>query len=425
MRETPAAGLSYEGRFPYPPLVLLNAARIGADALRINPLRTALSTLGMIIGVAALVAVLSLGDGMERTAREQLQTTSPIQAIGISSRMVDLVDGDAFPRPDTLPLDIDTWRALGRLPGVASASMMVQARTSVRLDSVRRLLTLRGSLGGERSPLPLRAGRHLAATDSAAPVAVASWSLARRLRPGQPDAIVGRWLAVGEDSLQIVGVLEAAPGPPAATAEAPYATVERIARAQGGMFPAIQPLAASIEDVGPVQESVEAWFDTHAAARGGRRAVAVETYRARAEQAAQSILVFKLLMGAITGISLLVGGIGIMNVLLASVSERTREIGLRRAAGATQRDILWQFLAESVAISAFGATMGIVLGLVGSFGITALIRRFAQAGFIRASFSVGSLAAAALASLVVGLAFGTLPARRAAMLDPIDAIRHE
>ncbi|MBL8959487.1 MAG: ABC transporter permease [Gemmatimonadetes bacterium] len=405
--------------------MLLTAARIGADALRINPLRTALSTLGMIIGVASLVAVLSLGDGMERTAREQLQSTSPIQAIGISSRMVETVDGDAFSRPDTMGLTTGMWDALRELPGVASASIMVQARAQARLDTVRRLVTLRGMRGASPPTPPLRAGRALAPADSASPVLVASWTLARRLRPGQPDSLVGRWLSIGDDSLLIVGVHAAAPGPPAATAEVPYTVAERMAAARGAAFPSIQLLAASIEEVAPLQERIDAWFDTNAREHGGRRAVTVETYRARAEQAAQGILVFKLLMGAITGISLLVGGIGIMNVLLASVSERTREIGLRRAAGATRRDILWQFLAESVAISAFGATVGIVVGLVGSFGITALIRRFAQAAFIQASFSVGSLAAAAAASLLVGLAFGTWPARRASLLDPIDAIRHE
>jgi putative ABC transport system permease protein len=134
---------------------------------------------------------------------------------------------------------------------------------------------------------------------------------------------------------------------------------------------------------------------------------------------------FKLFMGAITGISLLVGGIGIMNVLLSSVTERTREIGIRKAAGARDRDILSQFLAESVAISSLGSLIGLALGISGAYGITAGIRRFSQAPALYASISWSTVVVAAVAAVVVGLTFGTYPARRAARLSPIDAIRHE
>jgi putative ABC transport system permease protein len=130
-------------------------------------------------------------------------------------------------------------------------------------------------------------------------------------------------------------------------------------------------------------------------------------------------------MGAITGISLLVGGIGIMNVLLSSVTERTREIGIRKAAGARRRDIRRQFLAESIAISGMGSAIGLVLGVAGAFGITAMIRHFSRAAFLHASLSWSTLGVAAGAALFVGLTFGTYPARRAARLSPIDAIRHE
>ncbi len=400
---------------------LPTAARIGADALRINPLRTALSTLGMIIGVGSLVAVLSLGDGMERTARAQLQTTSPIQAIGISSRTTESVDGDQLPLPDTValtPADLDAIRAI---PGVAMATLTLQIRTEVRLDSIRRIASLRGALGNPE-PAELAAGRRLQPGDSAA--VVLSDQLARRLASGGNTAtLLGRTLTVGTHQLEIVGVLAPGPGAPVAAGDVPYPMTEVLVRARGLPLPILLAQAARIEDVAPAQQAIEKHLATRATARTPR--FAVETYKARAAQAAQGILIFKLLMGAITGISLLVGGIGIMNVLLASVSERTREIGIRRAAGATRRDIMLQFLSESVAIAAFGSVIGILLGLVGSFGITALIRRFAQAGFIQASFSFGSLFAAAGASLLVGLVFGTYPARRAAQLDPIDAIRHE
>jgi putative ABC transport system permease protein len=134
--------------------------------------------------------------------------------------------------------------------------------------------------------------------------------------------------------------------------------------------------------------------------------------------------VFKLAMGSITGISILVGGIGIMNILIASVHERTREIGVRRAAGARQRDIFLQFLAESVTIAAAGSMLGVVVGLAGAFGITALIRRMADAP-VYAAFDWTTVGIAAIVAVVVGMAFGTYPARFASRLSPIDAIRHE
>jgi putative ABC transport system permease protein len=136
------------------------------------------------------------------------------------------------------------------------------------------------------------------------------------------------------------------------------------------------------------------------------------------------MLVFKLALGAITGISLLVGGIGIMNVLLASVSERTREIGVRKAAGARYSDVLVQFLAESVSITGAGALAGVVVGVVGSFGVTAIIRMVTEAP-MKTTFTWWSILLAAAAALLVGLVFGTYPARKAARLSASDAMRYE
>jgi putative ABC transport system permease protein len=148
------------------------------------------------------------------------------------------------------------------------------------------------------------------------------------------------------------------------------------------------------------------------------------TGQQRLEEIERSFLWFKMLMGTFTAIALIVGGIGIMNVLLASVVERTREIGIRKAVGARRRDIRTQFLTESVAISAAGSLLGLIIGLSGAFGMTALMRA-RTAVPIYAGVSLGTLIASASAALLVGLIFGTYPAFRASRLSPVDAIQRE
>jgi putative ABC transport system permease protein len=401
------------------------AGKIGTEALRVNPMRTALSTLGVIIGVASLVAVLSLGDGMERTARLRLQNTSGIQSVSVSSRTVESVDGDFFPVSDTVALEERDAAAMRAIPGIVELRLAVRGRVEVRTDNGGRRMATVGALEGTAdSSRAVAHGRWFAAADDSATSAtvVLSHRLATRLQRDAVASLIGTMLRTADDSARVIGIEPEAAGDGLAALTTPYRFASRFFAASR-ILPHIEARVATVEDVGPVQQRIEAYLATRSPVWKSR--FEIGTYRARAEQVAQGILIFKLLMGAITGISLIVGGIGIMNVLLASVSERTREIGIRRATGATRRDILLQFLSESVAISGFGSVIGIVLGLLAAYGLTAAIRRFAEAAFVRASFSWGSVVAAAIASLAVGLLFGTYPARRASQLTPIDAIRHE
>jgi putative ABC transport system permease protein len=136
------------------------------------------------------------------------------------------------------------------------------------------------------------------------------------------------------------------------------------------------------------------------------------------------MMVFKLAMGAFASISLIVGGIGIMNVLLAAVAERTREIGIRKATGARNRDILQQFLAESIAITSVGSALGVVVGISGALLVTWVMRVRTDAP-VYAAVTLQTMAICALIAVAIGAVFGMVPALRAARLSPIDAIRHD
>ncbi len=374
----------------------------------------------MVIGVASLVAILSLGDGLEQFSRGQIQQTTDVQFISVDSRLVDRVGGVLVRRPDAVVLSgADADAVAGALGARADVALSLTGSAYARIagDTARHAVLVTASTPGSltRFGQVVGAGRDLAAADTA-------WR-------GTAPAVVGPGLAgVPGGRIQldtawyrVVGVLRDSAG--AARVHIPLESRSRARLGENGRSaPTLMIRARRVEDVDAVRKDVEAWL----AARYGPidRAFRVSSNTSRAAQVRQGILVFKLVMGSITGISILVGGIGIMNILLASVAERTREIGIRRAAGARQRDVLLQFLSESIAISAFGSLLGVVLGLAGAFGVSALIRRFTAAR-IQAGFSWSTIAVAAVMAVVVGVAFGTYPARRAARLSPIEAIRHE
>jgi putative ABC transport system permease protein len=412
--------------------ITASSLRIGFDTLRANPLRTLLSTLGIIMGVAALVSVLSLGDGMERYAREQISRTTDLQSVTVTPQLFRTVEGQRFPRTDVVSLtraDADSVAAVVGKRGIATMLLSGQALVTTRSDTTPHIAQVMGTLAGivTELPSPVETGRFFtdAEVESEAPVAVISASLAGQFASRDPKSLVGDTVLFQGTPRLVIGVLAAKGGPRDAIAFMP------IGSAKAAMAPALvgRPVtiaikAEQVEDVPKIRDEVELMLARQYGAKWRDR-VTVATNQARVEQAQQGMLLFKLFMGALTGISLLVGGIGIMNVLLASVIERTREIGIRKAAGAQHRHILLQFLSESVTISGVGSMIGVALGAAAAFGVTAIMRKVATGAQIYAGFSLGTFLIAVVASVFVGITFGLYPALRAARLSPIDAIHHE
>ncbi len=402
-----------------------NSLLVGVEALRANPLRTVLSTLGVVMGVGAMVSVLSLGDGVERYARERL-VSRDLMTITVTPSTSTRVDGMFVRKEDYVRLSAaDGKEILAAVPELERAAVSAQGPQLVFIgDSLEpRGFLVRGvdaDLAMQDS-LVVANGRWVTATDTA--VVVLS-SRAAGVVAGdttKPADALGRTVTFRGNAHAVIGVLAPAEREELLGAYVPIGDVTRALGERTVL--SVRLIARRIEDVDSAMVHTERWAE----GRFGKKwkeAVNVSSQAGLVEQVAQAMRIFKLLMAAITGVSLLVGGVGIMNVLLASVAERTREIGIRKAMGARDRDILVQFLAESVAITSFGASIGVLLGLAIAFG-TAAIMRLQTKAEVYAAVTLPTVSFAVVISVLIGLVFGLYPARRAARLSPIDAIRHE
>lgn len=412
------------------PISPQNSLAVGFAALRANPLRTLLSTLGVVMGVGAMVSVLSMGDGVERFAREQIENTTDLLGITVTPTVSRNVDGQFVRLTDVIQFDrVDAAALAAAVDGETKLSLITAGGALVSFDagSPPRGFGIMGTLDThfKDAGFTVVAGRTF--TDSDTAVVVLNEAAGRVVAGAltgdstSAAAAVGHTLRLNGHPHRVIGIVAGGRQGPGLGAFVP---VDDAARAIGGTrAPAITIVARDISQVERLRSEAERWLASRYGEKWKDRAT-VSTSQARVQQVATGMAVFKLLMGAITGVALLVGGIGIMNVLLASVAERTREIGLRKATGARNRDVLVQFLAESVAITGAGAAIGVALGLGIAFATAALMRAQTKAP-VEAAVTPSTIFVAAGLSILIGLVFGLYPALRAARLSPIDAIRHE
>jgi putative ABC transport system permease protein len=402
----------------------------GVVVMAVHPLRTALCTLGVVIGLAAVVATLTIADGIERFARDQIATQTDVQAVAVSSKTVETRDGFPYPtrrHPIFGPRDAadlqDAMRAGAQVTMSATGSSVAESATGAP-----HVVSVTASLGnfllfGGRTVL---AGRYFTDVEAthAAPVVVLSHKLAVELsRDGNPLSIIDEQVRVHGIALTVIGVMPPFPGETNYQVFVPLRLAGKLLGAAKALLPQMFVRAPSLELVDATKDDVIGWAAGRY--RDWEHQVSITTSLARLEQTRSAMLIMKLVLGALAAISLIVGGVGIMNVLLASVTERTYEIGIRKALGARERDILIQFLAESVAMSSVGSAVGLVLGLGAAIGMSWVVR-FAVPGAVLETPVTGATLFISLGSAIgMGLTFGIFPAIRASRLSPIDAIRHE
>ncbi|MDT8305957.1 MAG: ABC transporter permease [Anaerolineae bacterium] len=405
--------------------------RLALIALRANKLRSFLTMLGMIIGVAAVITLISVGRGVELFVAEQFQ--------GLGNNLLFVFPGqirpDGPPRQRRAGLTNDDIRALSDpllvpdllrvAPEYTRSAMVTRGRyetrtsisgTSVDFPEVRNFRPVAGSFFDEVDET------------AAARVAVLGQTVYEQLFPNG-DPPVGETIKINNVNFRVIGLMEEKGG--SGFNDQDNLVLVPLNTAQRRLFPArrsdgkmrIDLIYAQITDSARQEAAIVqmelALRDSHRLAFDEENDFTVLSQAEIISAFAQVTSVLTTFLAVIAGISLLVGGIGIMNIMLVSVTERTREIGLRKAVGAKQGDILWQFLTEAVTIAMVGGAIGLLVGAGGTVVIGSL------SDSLSPTLAWGSVVLAIGFSAAVGLFFGIFPARRAARLNPIDALRYE
>ena len=426
----------------------LRILQLGIRNLLLHKLRSLLTMLGTILGVGSVIAMLAIGEGSKRHTLEQIRKLGAANVIirSVKPEQQDEPVGSATGQQVSRVLEYglkyrDYERITEAIPNIVESVPIALVRKNAqynryRIANARLLGTTPAYLRVKN--LTLDRGQFLsdAHLRGTANVAVLGAGAARQLF-GFEDPI-GKPLLLGQGAYRVIGVLDVQdPGGasvaaiglqdfnndiyiPITAAQRRFGELQMIIRAGSEEFERTQlsEITLTLDDENQVSATATMVRELLSRGHPLGNDFEVQVPLELLQQTQREKRTWNLVLGSIAGISLLVGGIGIMNIMLATVTERTREIGIRRALGAKRRDIVSQFLVETMVLSTCGGLLGIFVGVAIPFMVSLMSE-------IQTSISLFAIALAFGISVILGVIFGVYPARRAAMLDPIEALRHE
>ena len=404
-------------------MIILENIRNALGAIGSNKMRSALTMLGIIIGVTSVVLMIAIGEGTQRGVTERIQSLgtnlltvspgSPTQTnvrFGGGSSTLTVEDADAI---------------RGNVEGLSGIAPEVSSRMQAIAGSLNMSTSIVGTVSDYTTVrnAAVAAGSFVtqAHVDAMEKVAVLGSEVVSTLFPGDPNPL-GKDLRIQNHIFTVIGVMESKGQQGMQNQDSmviiPLTTMLKRVTGQD----TVSSINVSVEDPEGMEraqaEITAVLLNAHAITDTADQDFTVLNQADAVETLNEVTRIFTLLLGGIAAISLLVGGIGVMNIMLVSVTERTREIGIRKAIGARRRDILTQFLVESVVLSVLGGVIGILIAFLGAWIVRAAFS-------LDAVISTGSLLLAFLFSMGVGVCFGMLPAYKAATLKPIQALRYE
>jgi putative ABC transport system permease protein len=401
--------------------MLWNALLLAMRAIRRNVLRSFLTILGIVIGVGAVIIMVTLGEGATVQVTQQIASLgSNLLIISPGKRMGpgQTVGAAAFSVDDAVALTRDD-------PQLAAVAPMASRSMTVVYGNANWSTQITGTTNDyfKARNLAPRSGRLFTESEMRAGAAACVIGETVRQKLFGKQEPVGERVRVHQIACDVIGLLEPK-GQSAMGMDQDDVVIMPLR--------AFQRRIAGNQDVNMIQVSVREGASTTRAQQEIERLMRERRHLSANEENDFNVMdmkeitrmltsttqVLTALLGAVAAVSLLVGGIGIMNIMLVSVTERTREIGVRLAIGALEREVLLQFLVEAAVLSSFGGVVGIALALIASIGLASVL----QVPFV---FSAWIVALAFVFSTAVGLVFGYFPAKKAARLDPIEALRHE